>query len=169
MANRDTSRIRIQFFAQTTAPTGSGPAPDPVNASSNVYACVLDGPTWSGFTRGETETTCSNTTLDAWGNLIRTFRSGKIVDLGTITFTVDWDPDDAYGGRELAAFMDGRTGDLKVYFPADGSETTGPILTLNGFCNSFKPAGTVLVDGAGARSTAELVYRINSLTVTPAV
>ena len=126
MANRDTSRIRIKFFAQTTVPTGSGAAPDPVDNTSNVYACVTDGPTWSGFTRGDVETTCSNTTLDAWGNLIKTFRSGKIVDLGTITFTVDWDVTNTYGGRELAAFMDGRSGVLIVEFPAESGETTGP-------------------------------------------
>lgn len=169
MSNRDTSRIRIQFFEQTTTPVGSGAAPDPVNAGSDVYACVTDGPNWSGFTRGDVETTCSETTLDAWGNLIRTHRSGKVVDLGTISFTVDWDPDDQYGGREFAAFMDGRTGDLLVHFPAEGSETTGPILTLSGYCNSFTPSGTVLSDDEGARSTAELVFKINSMDVTAPV
>lgn len=166
MANRDASRIRIRFFAQTTAPTGTGAAPDAVDASSNVYACVTDGPNWSGFSRGDVETTCSNTTLDAWGNLIRTYKAGSIVDLGTITFTVDWDPDDAYGGREFAAFMDGRTGNLLVYFPAGSGETTGPIITINGYCNSFTPAGTVLTDDSGSRSTAELVFRINSVSFT---
>ena len=50
MANRDTSRIRIKFYEQTTVPTGSGAAPDPVDNTSDVYACVTDGPTWSGFT-----------------------------------------------------------------------------------------------------------------------
>ena len=169
MANRDTSRIRIKFFAQTTVPTGSGAAPDPVDNTSNVYACVTDGPTWSGFTRGDVETTCSNTTLDAWGNLIKTFRSGKIVDLGTITFTVDWDVDDAYGGRELAAFMDGRSGTLIVEFPAEGSETTGPKINITGYCNKFTPMGTVLSEGTGARSMAELVYKISGITYTAAV
>ena len=87
MAIRDTSRIRVKFFAQTTAPTGTGAAPDPVNASSNVYMCLVDGPNWSGFTRGDVETTCSNTTLDAWGNLIRQYEAGKLIDLGTHTHT----------------------------------------------------------------------------------
>lgn len=169
MANRDASRIKIKFFEQTTAPTGSGAAPDAVDASSDVYACVTDGPNWSGFTRGDVETTCSNTTLDAWGNLIRTYKAGSIVDLGTLTFTVDWDPDNNYGGREFAAFMDGRTGNLLVEFPAAQGETTGPVITVNGYCNKFTPAGTVLTDDAGSRSTAELVWKINNVTIAAPV
>jgi len=169
MANRDTSRIRIKFFEQTTAPTGSGAAPDPVDATSDFYACVTDGPTWSGFTRGDVETTCSNTTLDAWGNLIKTFRSGKIVDLGTLTFTVDWDCNgNAAGGRELAAFMDGRSGILVVEFPAEASENVGPKINLTGYCNKFTPMGTVLSEGTGARSMAELVYKLSGMSFTVA-
>tara|TARA_R110000868_G_scaffold102246_2_gene281595 strand:+ start:6431 stop:6940 length:510 start_codon:yes stop_codon:yes gene_type:complete len=166
MAIRDTSRIKIRFFAQTTSPTGTSAIPDSVDATSNVYACVTDGPTWSGFTRGDVETTCSNTTLDAWGNLIRTFQSGKIVDMGTVTFTVDWNPDDTNGGREFAAFMDGRSGDLLIEFPADVGETVGPYLTLTGYCNKFTPKGTVLSDDQSSRSLAELVYRISAIDVT---
>lgn len=169
MANRDASRIRIKFFEQTTSPTGSGAAPDAVDATSDVYACVTDGPTWSGFTRGDVETTCSNSTLDGWGNLIRTFRAGSIVDMGTITFTVDWDPDDTNGGREWAAFMDGRSGNLSVEFPAASGETVGPILTITGYCNKFTPMGTVLSDDQGARSMAELVYKINAIDVVAPV
>lgn len=169
MSNRDTSRIKIKWFEQTTVPTGSGAAPDAVDAASDVYACVTDGPSWSGFTRGDVETTCSNTALDGWGNLIRTFKAGKMVDLGTITFTVDWDPDDTYGGREFAAFFDGRSGDLLVEFPAEGAETTGPILVLTGYCNKFTPQGTVLSDDQGSRSLAELVFRISNIDVTAPV
>jgi len=36
MANRDASRIRIKFFEQTTSPTGTGAAPDAVDATSDV-------------------------------------------------------------------------------------------------------------------------------------
>lgn len=163
---RDASRIRVQFFPQDTDPTGSGPAMEAVTAGSDSYVCVYDGPTWSGFTRGNVETTCTETSLDGWGNLIRKFRAGKLVDFGTITFTVDWDPDDQYGGREFAAFMDGRTGDLKLYFPPEGTETTGPILILNGYCNSFTPSGTVLSDDNASRSAAQLVYKLNDISVT---
>lgn len=169
MSNRDTSRIKIKWFEQTTAPTGSGAAPDAVDTASDVYACVTDGPTWSGFTRGDVETTCSNTTLDGWGNLIRTFKAGKLVDLGTITFTVDWDPDDTNGGREFAAFFDGRSGDLLVEFPAEGAETVGPILVLTGYCNKFTPMGTVLSDDQGSRSLAELVFKLSGIDVTAPV
>jgi len=169
MSDRDSSRIKVRFFAQTTVPTGTSPIPDAVDATSNVYACVTDGPSYSGFTRGDVETTCSNTTLDAWGNLIRSFRSGKIIDMGTISFTVDWDPDDTWGGREFAAFMDGRTGDLIVEFPATTGETVGPTLVITGYCNKFTPKGTVLSDGNDARSMAELVYKINAIDVTAPV
>jgi hypothetical protein len=65
--------------------------------------------------------------------------------------------------------MDGRTGDLLIEFPAASGETTGPILTVNGYCNSFTPSGTVLADDDAARSTAELVYKLNSLGVTAPV
>ena len=166
MANRDASRIRIKLFEQTTSPTGTGAAPDAVDATSDVYVCVTDGPNWSGFTRGDVETTCSNTTLDAWGNLIRTFRAGSIVDLGTLTFTVDWDPTNQYGGREYAAFFDGRSGTLIVDFPAASGETAGPKLNLTGYCNKFTPMGTVLSDDQGARSMAELVWKLSGISVT---
>ena len=163
MSNRDTSRIKIKWYEQKVSGTGT------VDVASDVYACVTDGPTWSGFSKGDVETTCSNTTLDGWGNLIRTFRSGKIVDLGTITFTVDWDPDDTWGGRELSAFFDGRSGNLMVEFPAAVGETTGPILVLTGYVNKFTPQGTVLSDDSGARSLGEIVFRISGIDVTAPV
>jgi hypothetical protein len=169
MSNRDASRVKIRFFLQDTTPSGTGPGDGSTVSGSNSYACVTDGPSWSGITRGDVETTCSNTTLDGWGNLIRTFRSGKIVELGTLTFTVDWDPLDSYGGREFAAFMDGRTGSLSLEFPPNTGETTGPIITISGYCNKFTPKGMILADGNDAREVAELVYKMNSLTFTAAV
>ena len=164
MSNRDTSLIRVKFFLQNVDPSSPG-----TDTGSDVYVCLVDGPNWSGFTRGDVETTCSETTLDDWGNLIRTFRPGNLVDLGTVTLTVDWDADDSYGGREFAAFMDGRTGDLLIEFPAASGETTGPIVTLTGYCNSFTPSGTVLSDDDSARSTAELVYKLNAIAYTEPV
>ena len=168
MSNRDTSLIRVKFFLQNVDPSSPG-----TDTGSDVYVCLVDGPNWSGLTRGDVETTCSETTLDDWGNLIRTFRAGKLVDLGTVTLTVDWDPvegaDGSYGGREFAAFMDGRTGDLLIEFPAASGETTGPIVTLTGYCNSFTPSGTVLSDDDSARSTAELVYKLNAVSYTAPV
>jgi len=164
MSNRDTSLIRVKFFLQNVDPSSPG-----TDTGSDVYVCLVDGPNWSGLTRGDVETTCSETTLDDWGNLIRTFRAGKLVDLGTVTLTVDWDADDSYGGREFAAFMDGRTGDLLIEFPAASGETTGPKITLTGYCNSFTPSGTVLSDEDSARSTAELVYKLNAIAYTEPV
>jgi hypothetical protein len=164
---QDVSRVRIKFFPQTTTPTGTGPAPDPTTTGSDSFACVIAGPTWSGVTRGDVETTCSESGLDVWGNLPRKHRPGKIVDYGTVTFTVEWDIDDQYGGREFATVMDGRVGNLIFYFPPEGSQTTGPTLTINGYCNRFTPAGSVLADDAASKLTAEVVYKINN--ITPAV
>jgi len=169
MSNRDASRIKIKWYEQATAPYGTDAAEEAVDPTSDVYACVTDGPTWSGFTRGDVETTCSNTALDPWGNLIRSYRAGKMVDLGTLTFTVDWDPDDTHGGREFAAFFDGRSGDLLVEFPPSSGETVGPILVLTGYVNKFTPQGTVLSDDNGARSTAEIVFRLSGIDVTAPV
>jgi hypothetical protein len=166
MANRDASRIRFKWFEQTTVPTGSAAPPDPVDAASDVYICVTSGPNWTGFSRGDVETTCSNTGLDGWGNLIRQFRAGKIVDLGSITFVVDWDPDNDYGGRELAIFMDNRTGDIRLEFPAaDSGEATGPIIVLTGHCNKFVPQGEVLADDNTARQCAEITFKISGMDV----
>ena len=83
--------------------------------------------------------------------------------------TVDWDVTNTYGGRELAAFMDGRSGVLIVEFPAESGETTGPKINITGYCNKFTPMGTVLSEGTGARSMAELVYKISGITYTAAV
>lgn len=163
---QDTSRIRVKFFPQDTTPTGTGPALGNTTGGSDSFVCVTAGPTWSGFSRGDVETTCTETALDGWGNLLRQHRPGKMVDLGTLTFTVDWMIDNQYAGREFAAFMDGRVGDLVIYFPPEGAQTTGPTLTLNGYCNRFTPAGTVLTDDTGSRLTAELVYKLNNITAT---
>lgn len=165
MSYRDASRIKIKIFEQHVAGTGT---PFAVDATSDVYLCVTDGPTWSGFTRGDVETTCSNVTEDGWGNLIRTFEPGKVVDLGTLTFTVDWDPDDTAGGREMVAFFDGRVGALLVEYPPNAGEVLGPVITLTGHVNKFTPQGTVLADDKSARQTAEMSVRISGIAVTPA-
>ena len=162
---QDVSRIRIRFFEQDVTPTGTGPALENTDPGSDSFACVISGPTWSGITRGDVETTCTETGLDGWGNLIKKHRPGKLVDFGTITFGVEWDLDTAYGGREFATVMDGRVGNLVLYFPPEGSQTTGPTITLNGYCNRFTPAGTALSDDTGSKLTAEVQYKINSLTV----
>ena len=53
--------------------------------------------------------------------------------------------------------------------PAEGSETTGPKINITGYCNKFTPMGTVLSEGTGARSMAELVYKISGMSCTAAV
>lgn len=162
---QDTSRIRVKFFPQDTTPTGTGPALGTVTPNSDSFVCVTAGPTWSGISRGDVETTCTETALDGWGNLPKQFRPGKLIDYGTITLSVDWEIDNQYGGREFAAFMDGRVGDLVFYFPPEGAQTTGPTMTLTGYCNRFTPSGTVLTDDTGSRLVAELVYKLNRITM----
>jgi hypothetical protein len=163
MSYRDASRVKIKLPEQHIAGTGT---PFAVDAASDVYLCVTDGPTWSGFTRGDVETTCSNITLDGWGNLIRTFEPGKMINLGTLTFTVDWDPDLATGGREMTAFWDGRSGEFLVEFPANIGETAGPVITITGYVNKFTPMGTVLSEDKSARQSAEMSIKISGIEFT---
>lgn len=163
MADRDASRIRIQLPTQDTDGDGD------IDASTDTYLCVTDGPNWSGFTRSSVETTCSETTGDGWGNLVRTFRAGKLINMGTITLTVDWDPTGTTGGREFVAFMTNTSGVYKVKFPAEGAETAGPIINITGHMESFTPQGTVLADGQDSRSLAQMVLKISGITFTAAV
>lgn len=166
MSDRDASRVRLKWFEQHIAGTGT---PFAVDAASDVYICVTAGPTWSGFTKGDVETTCTEKTLDGWGNIIRAWRAGKIIDLGTLTFTVDWDPTLATGGREMTAFWDGRTGDVLFYFPAAAGESAGPIIAITSHVNKFVPQGQALADDNNARSTAEMAIRISKIVFTPPV
>ena len=162
MADRDASRIRIQLPTQDTDGNGT------IDAATDIHLCVTDGPNWSGFQRSSVEVTCSETTGDGWGNLVRAFRAGKMIDLGTITITVDWDPTGTTGGRELVAFMTNTSGIYKIKFPAEGAETAGPIINVTGHVESFTPQGTVLADGQESRSLAQMVIKISSLTFTAA-
>lgn len=156
---RDTSRVRIQLPLQDTDGDGSN------NASSDVYLCVTSGFTFSGFTRGSTQTTCSETTLDTWENIWRTFQPGRILDAGTMTITVDWDVDDTVGGREFVTLLQDSNGTYNIEFPAASGETTGPEIQISGHVTSFVPQGEILGDGDETRLTAELQIRISGIPV----
>lgn len=164
MANRDASRIKLKYPDLDYDGDGS------VDATSAFYACVYGGPNWSGFTKTKVNVTCSNTTLDDWGNIVKQYRSGRIIDLGTVSFDIDWDPNlvSTEESKALAAFYDGRAGDYLIEIPAEGTETAGPVLTLNMIQESFTPGGTVLAEGDEARLTASVSFQINSITVTAA-
>jgi len=164
MAYRDASRITIQF-----------PAFDNADSSHIAFtACVFDGPNWSGFERPATETTCSNATADAWGNLIRTYGHGTVVEMGTIELTVDWDTEensDIKGGDIYSSFKShfATNGDYVITLPAQTGESTGPKITFKGVLTNFTPQGTVLGTEDEARWAASVTIQISGdLTFTAA-
>lgn len=164
MADRDAARVVIGFPDMDYDGDGA------VDVASGFDACVFEGPTWSGFDKPATETTCSADTLDAWGNLIRTYRGGTIIDNGTLTMTVDWDIDNTEGGDEYGAFMSRVTGNFTVSLPANVGETTGPVITIPGVLTKFTPQGTVLGTGNEARWAAQIIIQISgALSFTAAV
>ena len=164
MANRDASRIKLKY------PNLDYDGDGAVDADSGFYACVHGGPNWSGFTKSKVNVTCSNVTLDDWGNIRKQYRSGKIIDLGTVSFDVDWDPNlvSTEQSKLLAAFFDGREGEFLLELPAEGAETAGPILVLDMIQEGFTPTGTVLAEGDEARLSATVMFQINDIDVTAA-
>jgi len=151
----DASRVKIQFPDMDYDGDGA------VDSTSAFFACVFSGPDWSGFTKTAVNTTCSNATLDAWGNLIKTYRGGRIIDQGTITISVDWSPIDADGGKVYGAFASTVSGNFLVQLPPEAGETTGAFLTIPGEIEQFTPMGKVLAEGDEARWAASIVIRIS--------
>jgi len=151
-APRDTSRATITFPDLDL--TGSG------TVGGGFEACVFSGPTWSGFSKPETEITCSGDAEDVWGNLIRTFRSGTMVDLGTLNFMIDWDIDNTTGGDAYGAFMSTPGGSFVIQLPAETGETTGPIITIPGIITNFAPQGEVISEGDESRLLADITLKI---------
>jgi len=155
MADRDAARIKIKFPDMDYDGTGV------VDAASAFYVCVFEGPTWSGFSKPATMVTNTTDSLDAWGNLIHTYRGGTVIDHGTLTIGVDWDIDSTDGGLEYSAFLSRITGSFIVEIPANAGETTGPTLTIPGVITDFTPQGTVLGTGDEARWAASIVIQLS--------
>lgn len=155
MADRDAARIKLKFPDMDYDASGA------VDSASAFYVCIFEGPTWSGFTKPATQTTCSSDTLDSWGNIIHTYRGGTIIDNGTLTFGVDWDITDTNGGKEYGAFMSRVSGNFLVELPANIGETTGPVITIPGEITDFTPQGQVLGTGDDARFAASIVLQIS--------
>ena len=158
---RDTSRVRIATPDMDFDEDGS------VDASSSFNLCVYSGPTWSGFTKEARIITCSESPTDPSGNLVEQIRAGTIVKTGTITLEVDWDPGEEtatasgiYGGPLNAAFRNRLEGDFTLTYPADDSETTGPVLTIPATFTGLKFIGEVLAEGEEARSAAEIILKL---------
>jgi hypothetical protein len=150
MAYRDASRITVTFPAFD----------DAGGVGASFTACMFEGPNWSGFERPSTETTCSSDTLNAWGNLVRTYGTGTIVEMGTIEIGVDWDIDNTNGGDVYSSFQSRDVGDFVVNLPANSGETTGPTITFPGIIQSFTPQGTVLGTENEARFSAMVTIKL---------
>ena len=157
MAYRDASRITIGFPAFDDGGTGG----------SAFTACVFEGPNWSGMERPATETTCSSDTLDDWGNLVRTYAQGTVVDMGTIDLTVDWDIDNVKGGDVYSSFKSHTSGTFTITLPKQGTESAGPTITFDGVLTNFSPQGSVLGTEDEARFAANVTIQISgNLTFT---
>jgi len=164
---RDASRIRLKFPLIDDAGDGTP------TTSTDTYVCVTGNFSWSGFSRGSTSADCSETTLDTWGNLVKTYLADKTIDMGSITFDIDWSPDavTTAGGRMFAAFKSGQNGTWTVTFPKVlGTESAGPIYTFSGHVTNFNPQTNVMGTGDDARARATITIKISGdLTLTPAV
>jgi len=154
---RDASRIRIKL--PLIDDTGDGTP----TASTNTYVCVTGNVSWSGFTRDVVRTDCSETTLDAFGNLIKAFIGGKELDMGELSFDADWDPNiyTAAGGRLYAAFKSGLVGNYLMEFPKNATETTaGPVLTIPACVTKFTPMTASMSTGDESRSRCSITLKI---------
>lgn len=127
---------------------------------SNVLK-LTGPPTFSGFTRGQVKTTTSASTKDSEGNIWETFTNSKKIDPGTISFPVEDDIVDATGGL-LANFI-AAPGNYVITFPAQGSETTGPKITMSCFGTSYVPNVGILAEGDEERYTSVLTLKISGI------
>ena len=151
MAYRAASRITIDFPAFD----------DAGGVGATFTACVFDGPNWSGFERPATETTCSSDTADDWGNLVRTYGQGTVVDMGTLDLTVDWDIANTEGGDAYSSFKSHTSGNFTITLPANVGEASGPVITFAGVLTNFSPQGTVLGTEDEARFAASVTIQIS--------
>lgn len=159
--SRDAGRVRIKFPALSSDGTAVG---DIVTA----YACVTGNVSWSGFKRSSIQTTCTETVADGWDNIVRTFRAGGFIDMGTLTLDVDWDPSNT--DEVNSAFRERTNKNYQIDFPAETGETTGPTIVVPGHFTDMTPITDVLSDGDGARCRATLVLKLSGdWTITDAV
>lgn len=163
--SRDAARIRLQLPLIDDVGDGTP------TTSTDTYVCVTGNCSWSGFSRESVRSDCSETSLDAWGNLVATYIGGKEIELGEFSCDVDFSPDvaTAAGGRLYAAFKSGLVGDYKLKYPAAVGETTGPILTLSACVTKFTPMTPIMGKGDESRSRASITLKISALTITAAV
>jgi hypothetical protein len=160
---RDASRIRL-FLPDIDVDSDGSYADD----NNEAYICVTGNVSWSGFKRQSIKTTCTETPVDGWGNIIHTFRAGRFIDMGTLTFDVDFNPDTEDIAN--AAFRQTGNRNYEVRFPAEVGETTGPIIIIPGHFTDFTPITDAMAEGDNSRSRVTLVMKIaGDWTITDAV
>lgn len=159
---RDASRIRIKHPNLDTDADGS--VEDQSNAA---YMCVTGNVSWSGFKRQSINTTCTETAADGWGNIVKTYRAGKFIDLGTLTMDVDFSP--AVADKVNAAFRQTQNKNWRIEFPAESGETAGPVIVIPAHATDLTPITDVQAEGDNARSRATLVLKLaGDWTITDA-
>lgn len=150
-----TSRVRLKVTTldvDGATPAGSAPA--------EPYVCMTGSPSFSSQARPSVEVTCSESTRDAWGNVIKQFESSGIRDPGTMQVSVDWDVHDA----EAYAFVDAlcRDPENREYvfeWPESKLWSVGPKLKFTGHVTADVPAMPILVGGE-ARLTKQLTWQL---------
>lgn len=160
---RDASRIRIKLPDVDVDQDGSY-----ADDNNSAFVCVTGNVSWSGFKRQSIKTTCTESPVDGWGNIIHTFRAGRFIDMGTLTFDVDFDPEE--DNIINAAFRQTANKDYEVHFPAEAGEATGPIIIIPGHFTDFTPITDAMAEGDNARSRGTCVIKLSGdWTITDAV
>lgn len=153
MAVRDASRIRV--YRPNVDTDADGSADDNANAA---YVCVVGNVTWSGFKRQSIKTTCTESPVDGWGNIVDTYRAGKFIDLGTLSFDVDFDPSESDVINSW--FRQTQSKNMRIDFPAEAAETTGPKIILPSFATDMVLHTEALAQGDNARSRATMTFKL---------
>lgn len=159
---RDASRIRV--YRPNVDTDADGSADDNANAA---YVCIIGNVTWSGFKRQSINTTCTESTVDGWGNIVKTYKAGSFIDLGTISFDVDFEP--AQASVINSWFRQKQNKNMRIDFPAEAGETTGPKLTIPSHATDMVPHTEAMVEGDNSRSRATMTFKLaGDWTITDA-
>lgn len=153
MTIRDGSRVRIKFPNIDVDADGSY-----ADDANTAFVCVTGNVSWSGMKRQSIKTTCSESTVDGWGNIIHTYKAGRFIDMGTLTMEVDFDPSTT--SIVNAAFRQTANKTYQVHFPAENAETAGPYISIPAHFTDLVPITDVLAEGDNARSRATLTLKL---------
>jgi hypothetical protein len=151
---------RVTFGPELINLDGSDPEGTAPDSPNPTKLCLTANPSFSGQSRGSVETTCSNTTPDAWGNIIRTFESTGVIDPGTFQVPVDWPIENADAKQLVEAIERDIENRWYVFHgPPTAAHSTGPKLKFKAHCTGGTPAMGILMDG-NARLTKTLSFKI---------